>query len=259
VAKRYPTDLTDEQWSTIKDVFCIESSRGRPREVNMREIVNAIFYMSKSGCQWSLLPREFPPKSTVHYYFKKFTEDGSFIEANRILRETARIKAGRAKQPTAAIIDSQTSKSISITKDTGYDGGKKIKGRKRHIGTDIMGFLLVCVVHAANISDRDGAKLLLPSISAWFSKISIIFADGGYNGNPLKDWVMKTLNWILKIIKRPRKRFQVVKFRWIVERTFSWLLIHRRLSKSYEVYAKSEEAWVYIAAFQMALKRICPG
>lgn len=257
--KRYSTDLTDDQWSIIKDIFCIESSRGRPREVNMREIVNAVFYISKAGCQWGLIPRDFPPKSTVYYYFKKFKEDGSFIEANRILREMARERAGRSKQPTAVIIDSQSSKSISIVQDIGYDGGKQIKGRKRHIGTDVMGLLLVCVVHAANISDRTGAKLLLPAIAAWFSKILIVFADGGYGGNPLKDWVKSCCNWILKIVKRPRKKFQIVKFRWIVERTFAWLLVYRRLSKSYEVYPESEEAWVYIAAFQMTLKRVCPG
>jgi len=257
--KRYSTDLNDEQWSKIKDTFCIESSRGRPREVDMREIVNAMFYMSKTGCQWGLLPLDFPPKSTVYYYFKKFKEDGSFIEANRILREYERVKVGREKQPTAAIIDSQTSKSISITEDVCYYGGKKIKGRKRHILVDVMGSLLCCKVHSANITDRNGAKILLSLMALLFSKIVIIFADGGYSGTPLKDWVMSCFGWVLKIMKRPRKKFQIVKFRWIVERTFAWLLMHRRLSKSYEMYSKSEEAWVYIAAFQISLKRMHPG
>lgn len=256
--KRYSTDLTDEQWSKIKDIFCIEYTSGRPREVNMREIVNALFYMSKTGCQWGLLPLDFPPKSTVYYYFKKFQEDGSFIEANRLLREDLRVKAGREKQPTAGIVDSQTSKSISITKDAGYDGGKKIKGRKRHIIVDAMGSLLCGKVHPANITDRDGVKMLLPLVALLFSGIKIIFADGGYSGNPLRDWVLSCFNWVLKIMKRPRKKFQIVKFRWIVERTFAWLLMYRRLSKSYEVSTESEESWLYIAAFQITLRRLCP-
>jgi putative transposase len=259
MAKRYSTDLTDAQWAMIEDTFCIMSDRGRPREVDMREIVNAIFYISKTGCHWGLLPKDFPPKSTVYYYFKKFTGDGTFVEANRILRESVRVKAGRDKQPTAGIIDSQSSKGTSITKNTGFDGGKKINGRKRHIVTDALGMLLICLVHAANISDQSGAKLLLPTLFGWFSNIKMIFADGGYTGSPLRDWVMSCFNWVLKIIKRPRKKFQVVKFRWVVERTFAWLLTHRRLSKSYEIYTKTEESWVYIAASQIALKRVCPG
>ena len=128
-----------------------------------------------------------------------------------------------------------------------------------HRATDALGMLLICVVHAANISDQSGAKLLLPTLFSWFSNIKIIFADGGYTGNPLRDWVMSCFNWVLKIIKRPHKKFQVVKFRWVVERTFAWLLTHRRLSKSYEIYTKTEESWVYIAASQIALKRLCPG
>jgi putative transposase len=208
--KRYPSDMTDDQWERLEPIFCIESTLGRPRDVDMREVLNAIFYISKSGCQWGMLPKEFPPKSTVFYYFDKFTKDGSFIESNRVLREESRVKMGRDKHPTAVVIDSQSSKSINIVQGIGYDGGKSINGRKRHIGVDVVGHLMGCKIHAANISDRVGAKMLLKILTLFFFQLKIIFADGGYSGKPLRDWVMVCFGWILKIMIRPQKNSRLL-------------------------------------------------
>ena len=224
----YPTDLTDKEWSEIRPTIDIQSDIGRPREVNMREVINGLLYITKTGCQWNMIPNEFPPKSTVFYYFTKFKKNGTFIEINRIAQEKSRVSLGRDKTPTAAVIDSQTSSSNFICEDTGYDGNKKIVGRKRSIAVDVCGHLLCAVVHSAKLSDPAGSKLLLPILFSWFSQIQIIFADSGYSGNPLYCWVKDMFNWILKIIKRPRHQFKPVKFRWVVERTFSWLINYSR-------------------------------
>ena len=252
----YPTDLNDAQWNFIQPIVDIPNTFGRPRTVNMRHIVNALLYTDKTGCQWPMLPNDFPPKSTVHYYFSKFRDDGTFIEVNRISQEQSRIYMGREKEPTAAVIDAQTSPSNFICEDIGYDGNKKITGRKRSIGVDVRGHLLACKVHSAKLSDSAGAKLLLSLLACWFMNIVIIFADGGYAGNSLSKWVMTMFFWILKIVKRPRKKFQVVKFRWVVERTFAWLINYRRLARSNERYATSEEAWIYLCAAHLSLRRV---
>ncbi|MCF6778012.1 IS5 family transposase [Thiotrichales bacterium 19X7-9] len=253
---KYQTDVTDTQWNILKPIVDIPNSFGRPRQVQMRDIINALNYQAKTGCQWAMLPNDFPPKSTVFYYFSKFKQDGTFIEINRITTEISRKQHDRDIEPTAAVIDSQNVSSINVCEDVGYDGAKKIKGRKRHIAVDVKGHLLACKVHSASIPERDGAKLLLPILAAWFMNILIIFADGGYSGEPIKQWAMAMFYWIFKVIKRPRKRFQIVKFRWVVERTFAWLLTYRRLSRSYERYSDSEEAWIYFISGMMNLKRV---
>lgn len=252
----YPSDITDEQWLIIEPIVNIPNPRGRPRTTDMREVINALSYIGKSGCQWDMIPHEFPPRSTVHYHFLRLCNDGSFEEVNRIVVGESRKQMGRDEEPTAAVIDSQSSQSINICEDVGYDAAKGVKGRKRHIGVDVKGHLLAAKVHAANISERAGAKLLLRILSAWFCFLSVIFADGGYSGPAIAEWVMKECFLKFEIIKRPRKKFQIVKFRWVVERTFAWLLTNRRLSKSYERYSKSEEAWIYFCAGMMTLRRI---
>ena len=253
----YPSDVTDKQWAILKPIVDIPNEgKGRPRNVDMREVINAFAYIGKAGCQWPMLPHDFPPKSTVHYYFSKFRDDGSFEEINRIAVGHSRVEMGRDKEPTAAVIDSQSSQSINICEEVGYDAAKKTKGRKRHLGVDIKGHLLAVQVHAANISERAGAKLLIPLLSAGCTCLSVIFADAGYSGQATIDWVMKECFLKFEVIKRPRKKFQIVKFRWVVERTFSWLLMNRRLSKSYEKYPESEEAWIYFCAGMMTLRRI---
>lgn len=257
--KRYPSDLTDAQWRLIEPLLPPELPGGRDRTTDLREVTNALLYMSKTGCQWRMLPTEFPPRSTVFGYSTQWKQEGIHDEILATLREQIREKAGRNKTPTAGIIDSQTAKSIGSDYDIGYDGGKKIKGRKRHIVVDILGLLLGVSVTSADVQDREASKSLIKATKTRFPTLEIIFADGGYTGEKLSSWFKITVNLILKIIKRPRKKFQVVKFRWIVERTFGWINHHRRLSKDYEYLPASSEAWVKIASWNMMLKRLSPG
>lgn len=257
--KSYPSDLTDVQWNLIKPHLPPEKDRGRPRETDLREVINALMYMSRSGCQWSMLPDGFPPRSTVHDYFTAWRDDGTLDEIMRVLRETIRIKAGRNRLPSASIIDSQTTKTASVSESVGYDGAKKTKGRKRHLCVDVLGLPLAIIVHSAGIDERRGARLLMKQVMVWFPTILKVWADGGYTGKKLKYWFMSFCHCILEIVKRPRKMFQIVKWRWIVERSFGWLNWHRRLSKDYEYYEISEEAWIKIAFINVMIHRIKPG
>lgn len=258
-SKRYKTDLTDGQWALLSPIIPEAKNGGRPRTTDIREVVNAIFYILHTGCQWDYLPTCFPPKSTVYEYFSFWRDDGLLDDMVRVLRENVRQDAGRNAKPSAAVIDSQTAKTAGPAEETGYDGGKRLKGRKRHIAVDILGLLLSVVVHSAGIQDRAGARLLMDKLMPKLPDIEIIWADGGYTGDALKDWVMKLFGVIWQVVKRPRKVFQIVKFRWIVERTFGWMNNERRLSKDYEYLAKSSEAWVKLASINMMMRRLSPG
>lgn len=257
--KYYRSDLTDSQWQLIKPNLPPEKERGRPRTTDLREVVNALLYMLRTGCQWDMLPERFPPRSTVNGYFNAWKSDGTLDEINRVLRESVRVQEGRKRTPSAAIIDSQTSKTASVSESTGYDGAKKTKGRKRHIAVDVLGFLLAVVVHSAAIDERRGAKLLMQRVRQWFLALLKVWADGGYTGNALQDWFLSVCQCILEIVKRPRKKFQIVKWRWIVERSFGWLNWQRRLSKDYEYYEESAEAWIKLAFINVMIHRLQPG
>ncbi len=176
----YRSDLTNKQWQLIEPHLPSEKDRGRPRTTDLREVVNALLYMLRTGCQWDMLPEGFPPKSTVHDYFNAWKKDGTLDEINRVLREQIRTKSGRKRLPSATIIDSQTSKTVSVSESTGYDGAKKTKGRKRHIAVDVLGLLLAVVVHSAGIDERSGAKLLMQRVRRHFSTLLKVWADGGY-------------------------------------------------------------------------------
>jgi len=225
----------------------------------MREVVNACLYISRSGCQWGLLPNDFPPKSTVFEYYSQWATYGTFDEMVLTLSEKVRIRAGRNPRPSAAIIDSQSVKTAGPAMGTGYDGGKKIKGRKRHIAVDVLGLLLTVVVHSAGIQERAGAKLVMMKLMACFTGIKIIWADGGYSGKSFKAWIKTIFNVVWQVIKRPRKVFKIVKFRWIVERTFGWMNYQRRLSKDYEYLPQHSEAWIKLAAINTMTRRLSPG
>lgn len=252
----YRNDLTNKQWQLIEPHLAGEKDRVRPRTTNLREVVNALLYMLRTGCQWDRLPEGFPPKSTVHDYFNAWKRDGTLNEINRVLREQVRTKSGRKRLPSATIIDSQTRKTASVSESTGYDGAKKTKGRKRHIAVDVLGLLLAVVVHSAAIDERSGAKLLMQHVRCYFPTLLKVWADGGYTGNTLQRWFLSVCHCIVEIVKRPRKRFQIVKWLWIVESSFGWLNWHRRLSKDYEYYEESAEAWIKLAFINVMIHRL---
>ena len=256
--RNYVSDLTDKQWNRIKTLLPSPSDIGRPRTTSMRDVIDALLYMNRTGCQWALLPSEFPPRSTVYGYFAAWRDDGVWDDINRTLREEVRVQSGRQPTPSAAIIDSQTTKNAHVCDNTGYDGAKKTKGRKRHIAVDVMGWLLVVMVHSAGLQDRQGAKGVLALLNPRFPGLQRVWADGGYSGHKLADWLFKLCQCVLEIVKRPRKRFQIVKWRWIVERSFGWLNWQRRLSKDYEILESSAEAWVKLAFINVMLHRLEP-
>jgi putative transposase len=236
-----------------------QSNRGRPRQVDLREIVNAIFYVLRTGCAWRLLPHDFPAWQTVYGYFRRWRDSGRWEQLNDVLGETVRNEAERETEPSAAIIDSQSVKTSSVAGERGFDKAKLVTGRKRHILVDVMGLILVVLVHKASIQERDGAKSLLQRAKdKGFQYLCLIWADGGYPGQPMIDWGFNLAGWIFEIVKRSDdvKGFQVLPHRWIVERTFAWLGRYRRLSKDYEVLPQTSEALIYAAMVNLMLTRL---
>ncbi len=255
--KTYPTDLSDEQWKLLEPILPPREQFGRKRSVNLREIINALCYLARAGCQWRLLPTNFPKWQTVYYYFSRWRDAEWFVALNNRLRQKVRRSVGKQASPSAAIIDSQSVKTDEQADNRGYDAGKKVKGRKRHILVDTLGLLLKAKVLTADIQDRDGAKMLLSEIKEQIPRLQLIWADGGYRGKLIL-WVAVQCLWILEIVKRSdkEKTFIVLPKRWIVERTFSWLNRNRRLSKDYERKSESSEAWLYLSMSILMLKRL---
>ena len=233
--RRYPSDLTDRQWELIEPLLPEPPAgpAGRPPEHSKREIVNAILYLTRTGCAWRMLPKDFPPWQTVYRYFRAWGEDGTLDRVHDALRERVRAKReGRNPEPSAGIVDSQSVKgSDTVSKGTrGYDAGKKINGRKRHIITDTLGLLLVVMVTAASIQDRDGGRGILKLLKGALPGVRHIFADGGYQGQ-LIALAKRAFQVVVEVVKKPAEQigFAVLPRRWVVERTFSWLLRWRRL------------------------------
>ena len=252
---RYTSDLTDTEWQLIDYCFPKPSKNGRPRKHMFRELLNAIFYLAKTSCQWRNLPTHFPRWGTVYHYFRLWKRNGLWVAIHTHLREHLRQVEGRKRHPSAAIIDSQSVKSTETSDERGYDAGKKVNGRKRHILVDTIGLLLMVVVLPANIQDRHGAKELL---AAFFSQVTPrrvkhIWADGGYTG-ALLGWARKLWRCTIEIVKRSELHtFKVLPRRWVVERTFGWLGRYRRLSRDYERQAKTGETMVYLAMIRLML------
>lgn len=251
--KRYSSDLTDAQWQLIKPLF----ERQTFREHHPREIVNALFYLNKTGCQWRMLPEGFPPWQTIYYHFRQWMASGLIKELNDRLRRAARVKEGRKPSPSAAVIDSQSVPTSYVGGPRGFDGGKRIMGRKRHIITDTLGFLLAILVHPADIHDSQRAPHLLRRLLGKVPRMELIFADQGYSGTP-KGLIWRCFGWLWHLVHRDKdqKGFVLQKKRWIVERTFSWFGGYRRLSKDYEYLPEVSEAMVHLSAIRMTVRRV---
>ena len=255
---RYTHDLTDAEWRLIRRYFRKKAATGRPRQHSYRELLNAIFYLVRTACQWRNLPKDFAPWRTVYHYFRLWKRSGLLEAIHTHLREHVRLVDGRKRQASAGIIDSQSVKSSECSQQRGYDAGKKVNGRKRHILVDTMGLLLMVLVLPANIQDRDGAKQLL---AAWFARaprrrVRHIWADGGYAG-ALLEWAQRLWRCTIEIVKRTELHtFRVLPRRWVVERTFGWLGRYRRLNRDYERLAQSGEALVRLAMIRLMLARL---
>ena len=253
-----PSDLTDAEWAILEPHFPPSSHVGRPRKWPMRRIVEAMLYMLRAGCSWRMLPPCFPPSSTVQHYFYRWRDDGTWLKINHHLVLDLRVAEGREASPSAGVIDSQSVKTTESGGVRGYDAGKKIKGRKRHILTDTCGYLIHAVVHGADIQDRDGGPMVLKDVRFAFPWLRHVFADGGYAGAKLRAALRKIGDWKMQIIKRSdrAKGFEILPRRWVVERTFAWLNRNRRLAKDFEHTIASATAWLFMASVQLITRRI---
>jgi putative transposase len=260
---RYDSDLTDRQWDIVADLIPASKSNsttgGRPPKYDRREILNAILYVARTGCQWRLLPHDLPQWSTVYDYFVAWHKAGIFEKINMRLRTRVRLASGKKPEPTAGVIDSQSVKIVANIGFAGFDGAKKVNGRKRHIVTDTLGLLLAVVVHEASLSDRASAATVLAALRARCKKVKTVFADQGYTGKLIA--IIKTnLRITLEIVKRSEVRvFHILPKRWVVERTFGWFGFYRRLAKDYERHPCHSEAFVYLAMSNIMVHRLARG
>jgi putative transposase len=256
--KPYPSDVTDAQWSLLEPLIPPARPGGRPREVDIREVVNALFYRNREGCTWRALPHDFPPWKTVYNYFQDWQLDGTWEKLLKVLRERVRLAAGREATPQVAVLDSQSVKTTPAGGPKGYDPAKKVTGRKRHIAVDTMGLLLAVVVTAADVPDAVGAKAVLKQLTKRsFPRLEVMRADSAYAKYGLPAWVRRFKHFVLELVRRPAKAvgWLLLPKRWVVERTFAWLGRYRIHSRDYERLTSSSEAQVRISMIHFLLRR----
>ncbi len=262
MSKAYSSNLTLEQWELIEPLIPPAKAGGRPREVDVWDVLNAIFYLLTQGCTWRNLPGDFPAWQTVYRYFRTWRKDGTWLMLHDRLRAWVRVACDRAASPSEAIVDSQSVKSAAmVNQAVGYDAGKQIKGRKRFLTVDTLGLVLRVYVMAASVPERQGGKKVLQRVHHMgkaVSRLHTIWTDGGFDGDPFMQWVITVCRWIVQVVLRPEqtKGFVVLKKRWVVERTFGWLMGCRRLVRDYERLPESSEALIYLAMIRIMLRRL---
>ncbi|MFP4134112.1 MAG: IS5 family transposase [Halothece sp.] len=262
MSKVYPSNLTRDQYEFLSDLLPEAKPGGRPREVQLWTILNGIFYVLVEGVSWRALPGDFSPWQTVYTYFRNWRRDGTWLEIHHRLHEWTRVEKERHKNPSEAIIDSQSVKTAAMVHhQVGYDAGKQMKGRKRFLAVDTLGLVLVVLVTAAQVPERAGGKQLLQRVKAMGKQVwrlHTIWVDSGFDGSPFMRWVMDWCRWIVEVVRRPEQQrgFVVLPKRWVVERTFGWLMRCRRLVRDYELLPETSETFIYLAMIRILVRRL---